>query len=342
MITSLKHEDTSCRQCSLQSVQFASEDADKHKLFHELCRDCDGDEANSTHHVALCDSCHHLRLQHLLLCCIQPGDGKGLYVCFTPTRKEEEKCALCHFIASSVPPDEEVEIRISDSDGMCFLETRDESIPLFAEKRGLLTRRVSEYVQWPWLRQALQEASETEPDQHAIFSSLGELEDVRVIDVSQACVAQLPQDLPYAALSYVWGADSGNQLQATMSNIHNLEEPNSLKNADLPQTILDTFKVCEELDLRYLWVDRLCILQDDSWQRKSIQLNQMAKIYARAKLTVVAAAGDGASFGLPGVSRPRTVIQETLRLNDFFGLVYGTKNLESCLKESKWYQRGWT
>ncbi|KAH7080950.1 heterokaryon incompatibility protein-domain-containing protein [Paraphoma chrysanthemicola] len=216
-------------------------------------------------------------------------------------------------------------------------------MPLFAELQGQHRRRVSEYIPWTWLREALEESSNEAPSsQDTLFSGTKELEDMRVIDVAQAKVVILPDDANYAALSYVWGADSGSQLQATVGNIRLLEQPGSLQDADLPRTILDSLRVCDESGLRYLWVDRLCILQDDVWAKKSIQLNQMAAIYAKAKLTLVAAAGDGANYGLPGVSRPRTVEQKALRLSDSFGLVYGTRSLETCLKESKWNQRGWT
>jgi hypothetical protein len=43
-----------------------------------------------------------------------------------------------------------------------------------------------------------------------------------------------------------------------------------LQTLTLPRTISDTITVCKELGIRYLWVDRLCIRQDDPWSNKVI------------------------------------------------------------------------
>ena len=87
----------------------------------------------------------------------------------------------------------------------------------------------------------------------------------------------------YAALSYCWGGDQSVVLQQ-----HNLqawfsEIPYSL----LPQTIKDAIKVTMELSLVYLWVDALCIIQDDP-QDKLNQISQMADVYEQAYITISA------------------------------------------------------
>jgi hypothetical protein len=68
----------------------------------------------------------------------------------------------------------------------------------------------------------------------------------------------------------------------------------------------------------------------------------MAAIYNRASLTIVAVAGDGASYGLPGISRPRSGIQRSLKISKLFVLEEQTKSLQERLDDSEWYQRGWT
>ncbi|GME23091.1 uncharacterized protein K452DRAFT_204684 [Neofusicoccum parvum] len=93
-------------------------------------------------------------------------------------------------------------------------------------------------------------------------------------------------DISYAALSYVWGSDPDNgKLKGHM--VERLESPNSLD--DVPKTIEDALIICSELGYQYLWVDRLCIVQDD-FEKKQGQINSMAQIFSSAAVTIVTAA----------------------------------------------------
>lgn len=59
---------------------------------------------------------------------------------------------------------------------------------------------------------------------------------------------------------------------------------------------------------RYLWVDRLCIIQDDK-EHKDQQLKEMASIYSRSYFTIIAVDAPDANHGLhglPGTESPRT------------------------------------
>lgn len=55
----------------------------------------------------------------------------------------------------------------------------------------------------------------------------------------------------------------------------------------LPRTIQDTITIASRLDLDYIWIDRLCILQDcqEDWSREA---SRMAFIYKHAYLTISA------------------------------------------------------
>lgn len=64
--------------------------------------------------------------------------------------------------------------------------------------------------------------------------------------------------------------------------------------------MLDAVEVTNKLGLQYLWVDRLCINQADD-NEKAYLISKMTTIYEEAELTIVAAAGTGASHGLPGI-----------------------------------------
>ena len=53
----------------------------------------------------------------------------------------------------------------------------------------------------------------------------------------------------------------------------------------LPATIQDAIRLCQSLEIPYLWVDSLCIVQDDSedWHHEAAE---MAAIYGRSALTI--------------------------------------------------------
>jgi hypothetical protein len=54
------------------------------------------------------------------------------------------------------------------------------------------------------------------------------------------------------------------------------------------------------LGSKYLWVDSLCLFQDHH-QNKAIQIQYMHITYGQARLTAIAAGGDDANAGLPGL-----------------------------------------
>jgi len=66
--------------------------------------------------------------------------------------------------------------------------------------------------------------------------------------------------------------------------------------SDLPLTFKDAVLVSRKLSVRYLWIDSLCIIQDDAedWRRES---SKMADVYANAFLTIAAAASTDDSSG---------------------------------------------
>ncbi|PTB62148.1 HET-domain-containing protein [Trichoderma citrinoviride] len=127
----------------------------------------------------------------------------------------------------------------------------------------------------------------------------------RVLDISQDEMIRLvsieypPPGATYVALSYCWGRRGGN-LCTYESNLAQHKKGIPLKS--LPQTIRDIVSVCKQLGQQYLWVDALCIIQDDPAD-KMTQIPMMADIYSGA-LLVVSAAGtadvlEGCPLGPP-------------------------------------------
>ncbi|EAA31133.1 hypothetical protein NCU04734 [Neurospora crassa OR74A] len=131
----------------------------------------------------------------------------------------------------------------------------------------------------------------------------------RLIDTTSKSVVEFDQhrlgDIPYVTLSYVWGTTQ--QAMLKRENLLRLQLPGSLQGAT-PQTITDAMMFTSYMGYRYLWVDTLCIIQNDDADKMS-QLQIMGDIYKNANFTIVAAAGENSGSGLAGILTPRRAIQ---------------------------------
>ncbi|PMD42101.1 HET-domain-containing protein [Hyaloscypha variabilis F] len=96
----------------------------------------------------------------------------------------------------------------------------------------------------------------------------------------------------YTALSYCWG-EPPHSFFTTRST---LQDPSKLDWGQLPATIKDAVTVTRGLGIRYLWVDALCIAQDDEAD-KSEQIKVMGRIYKTATLTIAAASSNSVFTG---------------------------------------------
>lgn len=157
-----------------------------------------------------------------------------------------------------------------------------------------------------------------------------------LVDVTSLCLVQAKPGDRYAALSYVWG--QVECAQALSSNLEQLQRPGSISESNgslvIPRTIRDAIKLVALLGLRLIWVDSLCIVQDDV-ESKHAQLNEMAAIYANAYVTIIAANGWDANHGLRGIKD----VTETRMLGPS-----GNQDILESLQpySTIWYSRGWT
>ena len=95
----------------------------------------------------------------------------------------------------------------------------------------------------------------------------------------------LTKPLKYACLSYRWGDDTAGVLTTTRDNI--LEHYREIRVPNLPKTIADAITVCRELEIHFLWVDSLCIIQGDE-EDFAAEGARMDVIYANSYLTIYA------------------------------------------------------
>ena len=163
----------------------------------------------------------------------------------------------------------------------------------------------------------------------------------RVIDVRQGCVIFMPPNALYVCLSYVWG--SKPQLKLTDETIDSLTSEGGLfdETIGLARTIKDAIFVCGELEQHYLWVDSICIKQDDANIRQP-EIENMDSIYGGASLTIIAASGDNADSGLCGArkgSRQVTQHMETIRGRQ---LIASMPSPGYDANVSMWERRAWT
>ncbi|RDW74805.1 hypothetical protein BP6252_05947 [Coleophoma cylindrospora] len=178
---------------------------------------------------------------------------------------------------------------------------------------------------------------------------LRKFREIRLINVDLGClVSDFPVLPRYTALSYVWGDVQRSVVVTTIATVDYLHQPGSLFQLwdTLLNTVKDAIRFTQGIGEKYLWVDALCIVQDDP-KDKALQLNAMDVIYRQATLTIVAAGGKDANYGLPGVHpRPREEYQHTYPYRS--DLHFTTSRLGSLedvfsdIAESKWMQRAWT
>ncbi|KAF2183944.1 HET-domain-containing protein [Zopfia rhizophila CBS 207.26] len=135
----------------------------------------------------------------------------------------------------------------------------------------------------------------------------------RVLDLEPSSDADIclyesqGEKAPYACLSHCWGGFQ--PLKTTL-------DPNTLSKfqreicwTDLPKTFQDAVAFARRLSIRYLWIDSLCIIQDndDDWKTQSAL---MAEIYQNSLVTLAASASRGPNDGLFHNAKPTYISRE--------------------------------
>lgn len=89
--------------------------------------------------------------------------------------------------------------------------------------------------------------------------------------------------LRYATLSYCWGKTPFIQLRS--DNIDALTT--SISMGDIPKTFADAFEIASRLAIDYIWIDSLCIIQDDKndWENEA-ELMQL--VYSSSYINIAA------------------------------------------------------
>jgi len=163
----------------------------------------------------------------------------------------------------------------------------------------------------------------------------------RVIDVERNEVVIAPKACSYIALSYVWGGITAYQSKTfrKTSDVLTGDEIIPITRRRVPKTIRDAMRVTKLIGERYLWVDALCIVQDDDLE-KAMTICQMNNIYQNSLLTIVAADGRDANSGLVGLEAGSRLIRSVVGCVDSIYLTIAEPAPE--LNNSPWSSRAWT
>lgn len=104
--------------------------------------------------------------------------------------------------------------------------------------------------------------------------------------------SEIPKGQRYATLSHSWGAQDVFKLTSKNLNSFLKEIP-----ADrLPKTFTEAFTITKRLGLDFIWIDTLCIIQDDEddWQKESAL---MTSVYGGSTITIAASSARNSTEG---------------------------------------------
>jgi hypothetical protein len=175
----------------------------------------------------------------------------------------------------------------------------------------------------------------------------------RLIDVVEERLVEKTEPCAYVALSYVWGDLEPSPLCTKRENLTHLSQPGSLhpresrRDGDtrIPRTITDTISLCRDIGLQYLWVDSLCIVQNDPEEKRRL-IHGMDRVYEFASQTIIALSGEDANAGLAGISARGPDNYGRGHLFDeccgTHRIAIGRVSLREQIRSSTWSTRGWT
>jgi hypothetical protein len=153
------------------------------------------------------------------------------------------------------------------------------------------------------LREWLRDCNDSHSD-HGYDSAKDSDLPTRVLDVGDS---ETPERLrlrhtkgklgKYIALSHCWGGAAPLRTEKATIEAHS----QVVKFHHLPKTFQDAVTVARELGVQFLWIDSLCIIQDDKedWQCES---ECMEKVFASAYCTIAATSARNSNEGF--LSRP--------------------------------------
>jgi hypothetical protein len=168
-------------------------------------------------------------------------------------------------------------------------------------------------------------------------------------------LVQPQEHIDYIALSYVWGdilrgRSASEQSQWLDTLVESCSDdsmttlPRRIRFDRLPGTIQDAITLVESIGWKYLWVDMICIKQNDDVD-KCVLIKNMDLVYEGASFTIVAAGGSNADARLPGWHHARRRPEDVCQIDTNNGRLLITLScppLADLVSSTIWSTRGWT
>ncbi|PSN60035.1 HET-domain-containing protein [Corynespora cassiicola Philippines] len=141
----------------------------------------------------------------------------------------------------------------------------------------------------------------------------------------------------YFTLSHCWGDTQPARLLAETERV--LRQGFDIY--DLPRTFRDAILVCRKFNVPFLWIDSLCIFQDnlDDWEKEA---KTMRDVYSRAHCNIAASNAVNSSVGLSSKRNPLAI--RPFWIQTFSGekwWVFPTDGIMESIDENHLNKRAW-
>ena len=156
------------------------------------------------------------------------------------------------------------------------------------------------------------------------------------------CSTTRDRPLRYVALSHRWGSKKQHPRFCTYN--HNIEHfKKGIDFQSLPKTFQDAVKVTKGLGIRFLWIDSLCIIQEDPEDWKA-ECQRMEDVFSAAYCTIAASCASGTTDGFLKPRPKRHCVVIDTQWCDKPSRIYiceALDNFRSDVEQGELSKRGW-
>jgi hypothetical protein len=144
----------------------------------------------------------------------------------------------------------------------------------------------------------------------------------------------------FAALSHVWGLEPF--LVLTQQSLTNFEKI-GISPVDIPENFRNAMEVCRSLQIRYLWIDSLCIIQSGPGSQHDWEshVKIMRRIYASCDLCISTAAATSATDSCFKERDPTSIAPECIMVGGEPNLLVSMDHAVKGFREASIASRAW-